>query len=84
MKRAMTKRIAIIQSHPDPGGKHFLHALADSYARGAAEAKHEIRTFEIARLDFPLLRTKEDFEHGTPPEAIRKAQDTIAQAGGVW
>src|SRR5512147_635801 len=60
MKRAMTKRIAIIQSHPDPGDKHFLRALSDSYARGAAEAKHEIRTFEIARLDFPLLRAKED------------------------
>ncbi len=81
MKRVMTKRIAIIQGHPDPGGKHFLHALADSYARGATEAEHEIRTIEVARLDFLLLRTKEDFEHGTPPDAIREAQDTIAQAG---
>ena len=30
----MPKRIAIIQGHPDPGGGHLCHTLADGYAEG--------------------------------------------------
>ena len=33
----MAMRIAIIQGHPDPGGGHFGHALADAYARTATQ-----------------------------------------------
>ena len=76
----MSRRIAIIQGHPDPQGHHFGHALAASYAKGATEAGHQIRTIEVARLHFPLLRTKADFEEGLPPESISEAQETVAWA----
>lgn len=76
----MARRIALIQGHPDPDGEHFCHALVAAYAQGAREAGHEVRLIEVATLDFPLLRRKEDFDSGTPPGAIRQAQETIAWA----
>ncbi|BAK77746.1 NAD(P)H dehydrogenase (quinone) [Pseudogulbenkiania sp. NH8B] len=77
MVRAMSKRILVIQGHPDPAGDHFCHALAEAYAQGAREVGHEVRLIEVATLDFPLLRSKEEFDNGTPVEAIRRAQESI-------
>jgi|GEM_PF-6264499 len=34
----------------------------------------------MARLDFPLLHTKEEFKKGTPTDAIRSAQAIICWA----
>lgn len=76
----MARRIAIIQGHPDQEGHHYGHALAEAYARGAEEGGHEVRRIEVAKLDFPLLRTKEEFETGVPPDSIRSAQEAIAWA----
>ncbi|MGE5241288.1 MAG: NAD(P)H-dependent oxidoreductase [Bacteroidota bacterium] len=76
----MTRRIAIIQGHPDPRGNHFGHALAEAYAQGAATAGHKLQRIEVAQLEFPLLRTKEEFETGTVPESVREAQEAIRQA----
>lgn len=74
----MARRIAILQGHPDPAGRHFGHALADAYAQGAVQAGHEIRQVDIARLEFPLLRTREDWATLPPPQAVLEAQETIA------
>ena len=60
----MSKRIAIIQGHPDATARHFCHALADEYAKGAEDGGHDVMRIEVATLDFPLLRTKQDFEKG--------------------
>ena len=79
----MPKRIAIIQGHPDPRGIHFGHALAAAYSQGARDGGHETKRIEVAKLDFPLLRSQEDFEHGAPPDAIRQAQETINWADHV-
>lgn len=76
----MAKRIVIIQGHPDPQGNHFGHALANAYAEDAREAGNQIKRIDVSRLDFPLLRSQEEFEHGSPPEAIRGAQDAIRWA----
>jgi putative NADPH-quinone reductase len=76
----MAKHIAIIQGHPDSRGDRYLRAFANAYAKSAEEAGHEIKVIDVATLDFPLLRSKEDFEKGTPPEPIRQAQKTIAWA----
>jgi putative NADPH-quinone reductase len=76
----MGKRIAIIQGHPDSRGNRFAHALAQAYGDGARDAGHEVRVIDVARIEFPLLRTKEDYETGTPPESIRAAQETIRWA----
>ena len=76
----MTKRIAVIQGHPDPRGDRYGRALARAYAEGAAAAGHEVRTIDVARLEFPLLRSKEEWDGGAPPDAVRAAQDTIGWA----
>ena len=51
----MTKRIAIIQGHPDAAGHHLLNAMADAYAEGAASAEHEVRRVEVAARDDPVF-----------------------------
>ena len=74
------KRIVIIQGHPDPARGHFGHALAAAYAAGARRAGFGVTEIEVAQLDFPLLSSKAEFEHGAVPEAIRAAQATIDRA----
>ncbi|HEU4685259.1 MAG TPA: NAD(P)H-dependent oxidoreductase [Nitrospira sp.] len=76
----MPKHVVIIQGHPDAQTRHFGHALADEYAKGCQDGGHEVRRIEVAVLDFPLLRTKEDFEKGRPPASISEAQDAIRWA----
>ncbi|MDX1431221.1 MAG: NAD(P)H-dependent oxidoreductase [Gammaproteobacteria bacterium] len=76
----MRQRICIIQGHPDAGGNHLCHALADAYAAGAADAGHEVRRIEVSRLEFPLVRTREEFEQGDLPQDIAEAQEAIRQA----
>jgi hypothetical protein len=49
----MTKRIAIIQGHPDREGNHLLHALADAYVDGAMFSGHEVKCIEVARVPSP-------------------------------
>ena len=73
-------RILILQGHPDAGTPHLCHALAESYAGGAREAGHELRQLDVARLDFPLLRSQQDWEHGELPPGLRQAQADIAWA----
>jgi putative NADPH-quinone reductase len=79
----MGSRILVIQGHPDPAGGHLCHALADSYAKGAVAAGHEVRHIDVAQLDFPILRTPADFETGTPVASIQAAQDDIRWAQHV-
>jgi putative NADPH-quinone reductase len=74
------KRVAIIQGHPDASGSHFCNALADSYAAGARGEGHEVRIIDVARIDFPLLRTQEQFRDEPPCDDIREAQETIQWA----
>jgi putative NADPH-quinone reductase len=74
------KRICIIQGHPAPGGGRFCHALANAYAEGAAGAGHQVKTIAVAEIDFPLLRSKEDWDSGEPPPAIASAQQAIGWA----
>jgi putative NADPH-quinone reductase len=76
----MTRRIAIIQGHPDPAGRHLLHAMAGAYAEGAMAAGHEVRRIEVAQLEFPLLRTQADFETGALPPALAQARDEMRWA----
>jgi putative NADPH-quinone reductase len=74
------RRVLVIQGHPDPRPSHFCHALADAYAAGAREAGHEVRLVSVATLDFPLLRTREEWETRPAPAAIRSCQDDVRWA----
>ena len=76
----MPKHIVIIQGHPDSSEERFCHALAESYEAGAKQAGHEVRQITVAKLDFPLLRTQEDFMSGSAPPEIAAAQQDIAWA----
>jgi putative NADPH-quinone reductase len=76
----MGKCIVIIQGHPDTQTRHFGHALALAYAEGAQSGGHEVRFIPVAELDFPMLRTKEDWETGAPPDSILKSQQMIRWA----
>jgi putative NADPH-quinone reductase len=79
-RQRVTKRITIIQGHPDARGQHFGNALANAYADGAAAAGHEVKFIEVAKLDFPLLRNSEEFYRGATPEAIIGAQADMSWA----
>jgi putative NADPH-quinone reductase len=76
----MAKRIVIIQVHPDPAGHHLLHALAEAYAESAVNARHEVRRVEVAKLEFPLLRTQADFETGELPPALLRSREDMRWA----
>ena len=76
----MSRRIAIIQGHPDPAGHHLLHAMADAYAEGAVAAGHELRRIEVAKLDFALLRTQVEFETGALPSTLVQSREDMRWA----
>ena len=77
----MGKQILLIQGHPDSGQPHLCHALEEAYARGARAAGHEVRHINIATLDFPLLRSQQDWEHGSLPRGLEEAQQAIGWCG---
>lgn len=76
----MGKRITLIQGHPDLRKTHFGHALEEAYQKGALSAGHQVRRIDVAEIEFPVLRTKEDWDEGDPPDSIREAQEAIAWA----
>jgi len=76
----MPRRIAVIQGHPDPEPKHLCRALAEAYADAAFRAGHEVKQIDLARLDFPFLRTQADFEQGAVPDSLKPAQMAILGA----
>lgn len=73
----MSKRILLIQGHPDASSPHLCHALEDAYARGAREAGHELRRINVAALDFPLLRSQHEWENDPLPPGLADAQGAI-------
>jgi putative NADPH-quinone reductase len=72
-------KIAVIQGNPDPAGGHFGHALAAAYADAARVAGHEVRTIEVAKLEFPLLRASGDWQQAAP-QSIRESQEILKWA----
>jgi putative NADPH-quinone reductase len=76
----MSKRILLIQGHPDASEPHFCHALATSYRSGAEGEGHMVRHVNVAELEFPLLRTQKDFETGIVPASLKHVQDGILWA----
>jgi putative NADPH-quinone reductase len=76
----MSTQVLLIQGHPDPAGGHFCHALAQAYADGVREAGHEVRTLDVAQLDFPLLRSQHAWTDEPLPPALAPAQEAIRWA----
>lgn len=76
----MGRRICIVQGHPDPARGHLLNAFAEAYAAGAQEGGHEVRRIEVAQLDFPLLRSQDEFVNGMVPASLAPAQNDLRWA----
>ena len=76
----MSRKILVLQGHPDPSSAHLGDALADAYVAAAKEAGHEVRAIRIADLVFPLLRSQASWQSAEPPEALRPAQQAIGWA----
>ena len=72
--------IVILQGHPDDSRPHLCHGLADAYAEGARDAGHDVRTIEITKLNFSLIRSEQDFSEREPPACIVDAQQKILNA----
>jgi putative NADPH-quinone reductase len=79
----MPKHILVIQGHPDPKAGHFGHALADAYKSGALESGHDIRDVSIADLEFPLLRSQEEWTDGEVPADIARVQEDVTWANHI-
>lgn len=76
----MSKRILLIQGHPDAGKTHFCHALEESYVRGATTAGHAIKRVNVASLEFPILRSESEWKDGALPASLTEAQAAIKWA----
>ena len=76
----MTRRILIIQGHPDPAGEHFGHALAAAYRQGAESAGHAVEEVRLAELDYPMLASEHEWIHGELPECLAPVQARIRSA----
>lgn len=73
-------RILLIQGHPDAAKPHLCHALADAYAEGARAGGFELRTIDVARLGFDILRSPYEWEHGSLPAELKAVQDDLMWA----
>lgn len=73
----MGKHVLLIQGHPDAGAVHLCRALEEAYAEGVREGGHELRRIDIGTLDFPLLKSQDEWEHGALPPSLHQAQEDI-------
>ena len=76
----MAKHILIVQGHPDASALHLCHALARAYEDGAISGGHRVESIDIGQLDFPLLRSKRDWDEGAAPQNLLEAQASIKRA----
>lgn len=76
----MPKRIVLLQGHPDAGQRHLCHALGNTYCEAAGTAGHEARQVDVGRLDFPLLRSQQEWEQGALPPGLLEAQAAVEWA----
>jgi putative NADPH-quinone reductase len=70
-------RVLLIQGHPDTGAAHLCRALEQAYADGVRDGGHELRRIDVGLLDFPLLRSQDEWEHGLLPPSLHQARDDI-------
>jgi putative NADPH-quinone reductase len=73
----MSKRILIVHGHPDASKRRFNHALAEAYALGAEFAGHHVEHVDVAKLEFPWLRSRAEWEGGTLSDGLARAQQAI-------
>jgi putative NADPH-quinone reductase len=75
-----SRKILLIQGHPDHRGDRFGHALEQAYSEGAAAGGHNVRVVRVADIEFPLLRSQDEWQNGELPQSLKDAQEAIAWA----
>ncbi len=78
----MSRKICIVNGHPDPAPGHFTAALCDSYAEAARHGGHAVTRIDVAALDIPVLRAPGEFADD-PPAAVKDAQALVKAAEHV-
>ena len=78
----MSRKICVIDGHPDGHTHRLVHALCNAYAEGATGAGHVVTRINVCDLDFPLLDANEDFQTA-PPEPILSEREKIRAADHV-
>jgi putative NADPH-quinone reductase len=76
----LTKRIALIDAHPDPDERRFCRALVNAYCAGAERGGHAVRRIRLTDVEIPFLHTRGEWENSDPIESIQQCQKTIAWA----
>ncbi|MGY6646950.1 MAG: NAD(P)H-dependent oxidoreductase [Salinarimonas sp.] len=76
----MTKRIAIMQGHPDAEGGHYCHALAQAYLEGAEAAGHVANIIDTAAMDLPYIRNQAQWKAPPTDEAVLRMQAIVGEA----
>lgn len=73
----MTRRIVVINGHPDIRPERFCSSVVETYVVSARKAGHEVRRVDVGSLSFPFLVRFEDFQVAAGTSDIRRAQDDI-------
>ena len=80
---AKVKQILVLVGHPDPAPARYVRQLAGAYIRGARRAGHTVQIVDVAALDFPLLKSKAEYENSQVPPALKDAHDRILEAAHI-
>lgn len=78
-----TRKIAIIDAHPDPDPARFIHALADAYGEGARGAGHEVRQIMLGDINLPILHSRDDWMQNDAPAGVKPGQHAILWADHI-
>ena len=80
---ANSRKILVVDGHPDRDADHFCHALARSYCQGAEAGGHTVQVVRIADLDFPILRSAKDYDTAPVPAALEQITREMLAADHV-
>ena len=75
----MRKHILILNGHPDPRAERLCAALCDAYEHGARLGGHDVRRIDVGALEFPLLRSMQEYRSPDAPPVI-----VAARADLIW
>lgn len=76
----MRKHILILNGHPDPRPERLCAALCDAYEHGARLGGHDVRRIDVGALEFPLLRSMDEYRSSEAPAAIARAREDLIWA----
>jgi hypothetical protein len=68
----MIERLAIVQGHPTPRNAACCTRWPIVKLKVAVAGRYDVRRIELAKLQFPLLCTRADFETGARPPRVRE------------